>query len=118
MNEAAAEVLFNELFESDLFDCGKRIDRAEGGQSTVLKIDLVVIRAARRKGRSLDLAEDICEFVIRRRYLRRNISSLRCEGAFELRSGGVGGSGISLEGSGLDDAGKEDGLRMRLRESL
>ena len=75
----------------------------------------MVIRAARRKGRRLDLAEDVYEFVVRRWYLGRNFSGFRSEGAFKLRSGGVGGSGISLEGSGLNEAGKEDGLRMRLR---
>ena len=73
MDEIHIEVFFNEFLESFLFRCQKRVYRGNQMLSIFFQIDLEVIRTMRSKDFSFSFAENISEFII----LRRNIRKVR-----------------------------------------
>ena len=72
-DETCVEIFLNEFLQSLLFECQKRVYRANQRLNTFFQIDFKVIRMMRSKNFSFSFAENIGKFMI----LRRDIGEIR-----------------------------------------
>src|SRR5258706_14671299 len=98
------EVFVDELTKGQLFDLREGIDGPERGRRASLQLDFVVVGTSGRKGHTFALVENVQVFVV----CYSNRLAERFE--FDIRRVGCGrGGGRTGSGSGIMEAGKEDG---------